>query len=134
MNEERIVLIKYRLERAKETLKDAEDLFRKGSLFSTVNRIYYAMFYGVNALLLTRGLASSKHSGVKALFNREFIKTGLISKEAGRHYESMFNFRQKADYGDLIEFERDQVEDWLENAKDFIKEIVLRIEEIVQLQ
>lgn len=133
MNKERITLIRYRLERAQETLQDAETLFKNGSLFSAVNRIYYAMFYGVNALLLTRSLASSKHSGVKALFNREFIKAGLISKESGRFYESMFNFRQKGDYGDLIEFEREQVGSWLKRAKDFTKEITLTVEEIVRL-
>lgn len=64
MNEERKDLIKYRIERAKETLDDARLLFENRKLFSAVNRIYYAMFYIVNALLLTKGMSSSKHSGV----------------------------------------------------------------------
>jgi len=55
-----IELIDFRRERAKETLRDAKVMFEKASLFSTVNRIYYSIFYGVIALLLTEGLSSSK--------------------------------------------------------------------------
>ena len=40
-------LIAYRLERARETLRDAELLFDQGGM----NRAYYAMFYTVLALL-----------------------------------------------------------------------------------
>jgi len=61
-------LIDYRRNRAKETLNDAEQLFNSGSLFSSVNRIYYAMFYEVTALLLIKGLA---HIGFK-------VKLGII--------------------------------------------------------
>jgi hypothetical protein len=60
-------LIDYRRNRAKETLRDAKILFDSGSLFSSVNRIYYAMFYQVTALLLTENLSSPKHSGVFVL-------------------------------------------------------------------
>ena len=78
MNEE---LINYRKKRAKETLEDAKTMFGKTTLFSTVNRIYYSIFYEVTALLLTKGFSSSKHSGVRSIFNREFVKTGLIKKD-----------------------------------------------------
>ena len=72
-----IELINYRRERAKETLKDAKVMLDNASLFSTVNRIYYSIFYEVTALLLIKGLSPSKHSGVRSMFNRESIKTGI---------------------------------------------------------
>ena len=116
-------LIDYRRNRAKETLMDAEQLFNSGSLFSVVNRIYYAMFYEVSALLLTKDLSSPKHSGVKSLFNREFIKTGKVSIESGRLFARIFEFRQKGDYEDFVSFEADKVKEWLDNAKIFISEL-----------
>lgn len=59
MKRELADLIKYRLEKSKETLQDAKIMFEKASLNSTVNRIYYAMFYAVNSLLLSKNLSSS---------------------------------------------------------------------------
>lgn len=74
MKQELKDLAKHRLERAENTLLDAQKYFKNATLSSTVNRIYYAMFYAVNGLLIAKGLSSSKHSGVRALFNKEFIE------------------------------------------------------------
>lgn len=123
MKKERGVLAKYRLQRARKTLSDAEKYLEGVSLNSTVNRIYYAMFYAVNALLILKGLSSSKHSGVRALFNREFVNKGLVSKEDGRFYFEMFKRRQTGDYRDFVEFEKGDVEKWLIRAKEFVKKI-----------
>ena len=65
MKRELVDLIKYRLKKSKETLNDAKIMFEIASLTSTVNRIYYAMFYAVNGLLLSKNFSSSKHSGVE---------------------------------------------------------------------
>lgn len=116
-------LIDYRRNRAKEALNDAEYLFNLGSMFSTVNRIYYAMFYEVTALLLTKELSSPKHSGVKSLFNKEFVKIGKVSIESGKLFTRMFDFRQKGDYEDFVIFEKDEVGEWLEAARLFVKEL-----------
>jgi len=71
-------LITYRRERAKEALEDARILLSAKRYYSAVNRIYYAMFYEVVSLLLTKELSSSKHSGVRAYFNEHFVKTGKV--------------------------------------------------------
>ncbi len=42
-----------------------------------INRAYYALFYAVSALLLEEGRRFSKHSGVRAAFNRDLVKPGL---------------------------------------------------------
>ena len=76
MNDE---LVQYRRERSLETLRAAELLVNNDLLFAAVNRIYYACFYEVIALLLSRDLSSAKHSGIKALFNRNFVNSGLVS-------------------------------------------------------
>lgn len=122
MKQEFVALAKYRMEKAKITLLDAKNFMGKASLESVVNRIYYAVFYAVNALLITKGLSSSKHSGVRALFNKEIVNNGLIEKQFGEFYSDMFDRRQKGDYKDFVIFEEDDVKKWLSNAEKFINE------------
>lgn len=123
MKQEFIDLAKYRLEKARNTLSDAKKYINNATLESTVNRIYYAMFYAVNALLITKGLASSKHSGVLGLFNREVVKKGLIERRFGKFYSDMLDNRQEGDYKDFVKFEREDVEEWLKKAEEFIAKI-----------
>lgn len=123
MNNWKVDLIKYRRKKARESLEDAKLLFDNKRFFSAVNRIYYSAFYVVSALLLKEGLKSSKHSGVMALFQKNFIKTKRISLEMGKFYSRMFEFRQKGDYGDFADFEEGKIKEWLNTAKVFIKEV-----------
>jgi uncharacterized protein (UPF0332 family) len=123
MKQEFIDLAKYRLEKARNTLSDAKKYINDATLESTVNRIYYAMFYAVNAFLVTKGLSSSKHSGVRSLFNREIVNKGLIERQWGEFYSDMFDRRQKGDYEDFVRFEKQDVEEWLGKAEEFINKI-----------
>lgn len=123
MNQETTDLVKYRLEKARMVLADAKNYISGASLFSTVNRLYYAMFYAVNALLTAKGLSSSKHAGVRSLFHREFINKGLLYKELGRIYTTLFDFRQKGDYQDYVKFEKPQVEAWLAQVEIIISQV-----------
>jgi uncharacterized protein (UPF0332 family) len=123
MKKEFIELVKYRLEKAENTLEDAKKYLEYATPESTVNRIYYAMFYAVNALLITKGLSASKHSGVLALFNKEIVKQGMIEKELGRFYSEMLYRRQKGDYEDFVRFSKEDVKLWLEKAEEFINKV-----------
>lgn len=117
---ERKRIIEYWRKRARECLDDAKLLLENKRLYSAVNRIYYALFYQVSALLLAKGLSFSKHSGVLAAFNREFVKTGKIDKELGKFYNRMFEHRKTGDYGELVEFEEEDVKDWIRKAEEFL--------------
>jgi len=92
-------LIGYRLQRARETLGDAHLLCdRKGSLWSVINRAYYAMFYAVLALLTSVGKGASKHSGVLTLFDEHFIKSDQLPREMSKAIHKAFELRQIGDY------------------------------------
>lgn len=123
MKKEFIDLAKYRLERAKNTLSDAKKYIKDATLESTVNRIYYAMYYAVNALLIIKGLSSSKHYGILSFFNKEFVNKGIVEKQLGEFYSDMFKRRQKGDYKDFVKFEKTDVEEWLKKAEEFINKI-----------
>lgn len=116
-------LISYRRICAAETLDDARLLYEHGKYRSAVNRIYYACFYEVVALLLKHNLSSSKHGGIMGLFNREFVNSGLVDVDLGRFFGRMFEYRQKADYSDVDNFEIEQVGKWLGTANLFISSL-----------
>jgi hypothetical protein len=116
-------LISYRLERASESLRAARIMFENGMLTFSMNRVYYAMFYSVQALLVSRKVSFSKHGQVKAYFNREMIKTGIFPTEMGRLYNKAFEYRQKFDYIDFSSPDREIVSEYLEKAIDFVSNI-----------
>ena len=79
MKEELFALIQYRLKQAEDSIREAEVLLKEGmSLRSVMNRLYYAMFYAVLALLQEKQLGTSKHYGAISLFDREFIKAAYL--------------------------------------------------------
>jgi uncharacterized protein (UPF0332 family) len=123
LTDESKALVRYRLERAKETLDEAKVLFEAGYINTYVNRLYYACFYAVSALLISRQESTSKHGYLRSLFHREFIKTGLLPIESGKHFDLLFQSRQKGDYSDYITFEADEVGDWLDKTKEFVSQI-----------
>jgi uncharacterized protein (UPF0332 family) len=94
-------LVSYRLESAREKLSAAEDLFEKHHYKDSVSRSYYAIFTAARALLATKHLDSSKHTGVIALFNQHFVKSGGIPKAASKWLERAKLYREQADYGDF---------------------------------
>lgn len=116
-------LIEYKITRAEETLEEAKLLFANNKLFGTVDRLYYACFYSVEALLFTKDLSFSKHEHVKGAFNREFANKGLIDVKYKEFFKEMLDKRKTGDYGNFIVFTHDKVESYLNNTEEFIGEI-----------
>lgn len=117
-------LIVYRLQRARESLEDARILADASRWNPCVNRLYYACFYAVSALLAQEGLSSSKHSGVRSLFNQHFVKTNVVPAETARIFNDLFERRQEGDYVDFVRFEEPQVSTWMPQAEAFVDQIV----------
>jgi uncharacterized protein (UPF0332 family) len=114
-------LVKYRLSRAWDTLEDARILADKKRWNSTINRLYYACYYAVTALLLHSDLNATTHNGVKSLFSEVYIKTGLIPKDLGKIYSQLFTWRQKGDYDDLFDFNQEKVLPYFNPAQKLIE-------------
>ena len=123
MKEEARILVMYRLERARESLEEAGILLEREYGNNIVNRLYFACFYAVSALLLTRGLSSAKHSGIRSLFHQNFVKPGKVDPELGQLYDRLFDNRQKGDYADLVRFDPNEVRDWYDEAREFVETI-----------
>jgi uncharacterized protein (UPF0332 family) len=85
--------VQYRLERAQEGLKDARLLADAESWNTCVNRLYYSCFYVVSALLVRDGVSSSRHTGIRSLFNRHYVRTGVVPRDLARLYNDLFKRR-----------------------------------------
>ncbi len=115
--------IKYRISRAWETYEAALLLGEHEKWNSAINRLYYAAYYAISALLASLELSTSTHNGVKVKFSEHFIKTKKLPLQFGKLYSQLFIWRQKGDYDDLFDFDRDRVKPYFEPVKTMITEI-----------
>ncbi len=117
-------LIKYRLESAREMLRDAQLLKENGgSPVSIVNRAYYAVFYAALAVLVTAEVEPGKHAGVLAKFDELFVRRGIFEKEMSRIIHHAFDMRQAGDYQKSRVITEEQAADILDSARQFVKTI-----------
>jgi uncharacterized protein (UPF0332 family) len=94
-----------------------------------VNRLYYACFYTVSALLLTENLSSSKHTGVRSLFNNNFVKKNIYLKSLDYYIMSFFKSRHSSDYEDFVMMKEDFVCPWIDKTRIFLDTIKTVIEQ-----
>ena len=113
-------LVAYRLQRSREALVEARLLADHEHTNAAVNRLYYACFHAVSALLYSRGLVSAKHSGIRSLFGLRFVKTGLVPKDLAAFYNDLFEHRQESDYADFYQVDPSLLPSWLDQAQQFI--------------
>lgn len=71
-------LVVYRLDRADETMQEASLMAKEGHYNAAVNRLYYACFYAVQALLLKNQIAATTHAGVKSMLGLHFVSKGVL--------------------------------------------------------
>jgi uncharacterized protein (UPF0332 family) len=113
----------YRMERAKEMLSAAEDNLKISQYKTSLNRSYYAIFHAMRAMNILKGFDSSKHSGVIAYFNKEYIKEGIMDKELSVIIKSSSFLREKSDYDDFFIVGRKETENQLASAKVFLEAV-----------
>lgn len=131
----RVNLAKYRIDKAKEILIEAEDAFKQNHFGMSVTRSYYTMFTSARALLALKEMDSSKHSGVISLFNKHLVKTDLFPSEFSKFLREAKEIREAADYGDFVKITQEDARNQIDNARKFLEEAeraLLRIIEGVE--
>lgn len=108
------------MERAKEMLSAAKDNLEIGQYKTSLNRSYYAIFHAMRAANILKGFDSSKHSGVIAYFNKEYLKEGIIDKTLSVIVKNSSFLREKSDYDDFFIASKKDAEEQVENAKVFL--------------
>ena len=120
---EKKTLIGLKIERANETINEVPYLLEQGFYRTAINRMYYACYYMVGALLMQENFEARTHKGIIALFSMNYVKSGKINEDAGKLYRSLFELRQTGDYDELKVINREDVESRFKPAKHLIKTI-----------
>ncbi|GHT44345.1 DNA-binding protein [Bacteroidia bacterium] len=104
---ERKVVIALRLENAQQTLQEAKLLMDNAYWNAAINRMYYACYYAVSALLIKNGIQAQTHTGVRQMLGLHFVKTNLLSSKNNAFYSDLFAKRHSGDYDVYIYFDKD---------------------------
>jgi uncharacterized protein (UPF0332 family) len=124
-------LARHRLSRAKAAFSEGDHLLNANAYMGAVNRFYYAVFYAARALLATRELDSSRHSGVISLFQVQFVKAGLIATEKAKALPRAFEKRQKSDYGDFSTVTAAEAQSIRQDVSDFLEECEKALDRLI---
>ena len=119
-DEERKLLVEFEIEKAHKLI-DQFTILENAELWDTLaNRVYYAVFHAVTALLIMNGLHAGSHQGVSVLFNKHFVKENLVDEKYGRLLARLENMREKSDYTCLFETTKEEVLPMIPQAKEMI--------------
>lgn len=127
-NDERTTLVTLELKKALETYEEIEVLVSANKWSGAANRLYYAVFHAINALLIHDGHSVNTHRGSHAIFNLHYIKTGFFPIEYGRLYNQLQTMREESDYNCVFEVEPEVLKERLEPARNLISKIKERLE------
>ena len=121
-------LIKYRLETAKDKIVSAKLLLEAGQYKDSIGRSYYAIFNAIRAVLALEKIDFSKHAGVIAYFQREYIKTEVFDKKYSKYIQQAFQIRNSCDYDDFYIVSKQDALEQLEKAEELLMVITQYIE------
>ncbi|MCF6297852.1 MAG: HEPN domain-containing protein [Flavobacteriaceae bacterium] len=124
---ERTEYVKYRLESSQKTFDAAKVLAENEFWNSAVNRLYYSLYYAVNALLVMNKIQTKSHSATKSQFSLHFVKTGKFDKKYGKLLSELFDWRQKGDYENIFDYDKKSVQPLFKPVSEMIRLIEEKI-------
>jgi len=116
-------LSKFRYDMGIEALEDARIMYQNGRYKNALNRAYYSIFHMMRAVNALDKYDSSKHSGVIAFFNQNYVRTGIFQKELSKIIKLASENREKADYLDFFVASKEEAERQIGRAESFKREI-----------
>jgi uncharacterized protein (UPF0332 family) len=119
--------------KAEKFLKSAKLLYENRDYESCISRIYYAMFYSVQAVLLTKNMSFSSHKGVLSSFGKHFVKTGVLSKDMSRQLNMASEKRQLGDYSHTFYFDDEEAKELLAIGVSFVDNLIQHLKKVGQL-
>ena len=121
--DERKAIVQLRLERALQTMEEAKGNMTLKYWHVVANRLYYAAYYAVSALLIANGDTAQTHAGVKVVFGLHFVKTNIVSREVNDLYSKLFALRMTGDYDDTYNLREEEVMPLIEPTEALINTI-----------
>lgn len=127
-DEERRIMVEHESRKARQTFAQAETLSREGYWDGVANRLYYASFHAVNALLIHDGRGVRTHHGASSLFRQLYVKTGILPVEVSEHYSILQTMRDKSDYNCSFDATEQLVQPLIEPTRRLIEIVLGQIE------
>ena len=122
-DEDRRIIVTLELERVDKTLKEMDIQRRNGLWGMVANRLYYALFHAVSALLISDQHEVDTHRGAVNRFSLYYVKTGIFTNEEGRLYSQLQSLREDGDYNCSIDIQQNEAEEKIEPTLKLIEKI-----------
>ena len=125
--EDRHIMVTLELDRVEKTLGEFRLLVRNGMWSLAGNRLYYALFHTVSALLIYNHHEVGTHRGAVNRFSLYFVKTGIFTAAEGRMYSLLQKLREDSEYNCYIDVDKEDVEGFIEPTLQLIEKIKCHI-------
>ena len=125
--EERKIIVCLELEKAENIVSQINELEKLSYWDNIANRLYYALFHAVSALLIFDKHNVSTHKGSIVLFGQFYIKTGVFNINDGRLFSQLQTIREKSDYNCAYQTSEDEIKPLIYPTIELIKRIKLYI-------
>jgi len=106
--------------KAVDCVEDSQILLDNDRAATAAARAYYAMFHAATAVLNVRGIKRKSHRGILSAFGEYIVKPGLIEQHFHQFLLEAFDTRQQADYEPIANVDKQQAQEILDNAIDFV--------------
>ena len=125
--EERKIIVCLEIEKAENIVSQINELEKLSYWDNIANRLYYALFHAVSALLIFDKHNVSTHKGSIVLFGQFYIKTGVFNINDGRLFSQLQTIREKSDYNCAYQTSEDEIKPLIYPTIELIKRIKLYI-------
>lgn len=122
--DERKAVVEFRIEKARRAFEQAQGVVELQYWETIANRLYYAAYNAVSAMLIAYGYTAHSHDGVIHLFGQHFVKPGLVDSKDGKLYHHLFSMRLTGDYDDTYGLTSEDVLPLIAPASELIDKVI----------
>ena len=126
-DEERQIMVELEYEKALSCLKQANGNASMDFWDVVANRLYYALFHSVSAMLINDGHKASTHKGAILMFGQHYVKGGSFSVDDARLYSQLETLREKSDYNCVYQTTEEEMRPLIERAERFIEKVKIKL-------
>ena len=121
--EDRKIMIDLEMERVEKTLQEMQVQLDNKLWAMVANRLYYALFHAVSALLISDQREVGTHRGAVNRFHMFYVKPGIFTDEEGQLYSRLQSLRENGEYNCTIEITEDEAVGKIEPTRELINKI-----------
>ena len=125
MNEEdKKVALNLLIEKSNRHLLQAKQNAELQNWDLVANRLYYAIFHAVTAMMFADGIETKTHKGKAQQFGQHYVLTGKFDREDGRLYNILQKMREEADYDNVFALSEQEGLDFINQTELLQKRII----------